>query len=608
MVTSADIDKVVDGQTVPGEFAKTVANNGDQIAIRWRKPDDSWGEWTYKDYADKACRVAAGLEALGLSKGDRALLMMRNRPEFHIADLGALLCGATPISIYNSSAPEQIEYLVGHSKGKIAIVEDLDFLERFLKVRSELPNLEQIVVIDDPDGLAPDDVLSFSSLLESQPVDLHAAVQKSEPRDLCTVIYTSGTTGPPKGVALSHYNVCWTAESYRQTIKIDPTGFRVLSYLPMAHIAERMVGHYFGLCSASEVTTCPDPTLLGQYLPQVRPQSFFGVPRVWEKFYAGVNAALSADPEKQQKFAEAVEAAKPIDEVRRQGKELSEEQRTTFEFLDEVAFKPLKQMIGLDQVKFALTGAAPIGVEILEWFRAIGVPLTEIYGMSENTGPLTWDPYTPKIGTVGRAMPGIELKLLEDGEVCAKAGNVFDGYLDDPEKTAEALDSEGWLHTGDIGVLDDEGYLKIVDRKKELIITAGGKNISPANLENALKSYPLIGQAAVIGDRRPYISALIVLDPEVAPAWAKAKGLSASTVQELASDPDVLAEIEANVADANKRFSQVEQIKRWTLLADEWLPDSEELTPTMKLKRRGVNARYAAEIEALYDKTSPSPA
>ena len=602
MVTRADIDKVVDGQTVPGEFAKTVARNGDQIAIRWRKPDDSWGEWTYKDYADKACRLAASLEAHGLNKGDRVMLMMRNRPEFHIADLGVLLCGATPVSIYNSSAPEQIEYLVGHSKGKIAIVEDLDFLERFLKVRSELPQLEKIILIDDPDGLAPDDVISFASLLESEPVDLQAAVQKGESGDLCTVIYTSGTTGPPKGVALSHYNVCWTAESYRQTIGIDPTGFRVLSYLPMAHIAERMVGHYFGLCSSSEVTTCPDPALLSQYLPQVRPQSFFGVPRVWEKLYGGVNAAMAADAEKQQKFAEAIAAAKPIDEVRRQGKELSEEQQATWNFIDEVAFQPLKQMIGLDQVKFALTGAAPIAVDILEWFRAIGVPLTEIYGMSENTGPLTWDPYKPKIGTVGPAMPGVELKLLEDGEVCAKGGNVFAGYLDDPEKTAEALDSDGWLHTGDIGVLDDEGYLKIVDRKKELIITAGGKNISPANLENALKSFPLIGQAAVIGDRRPYISALVVLDGEVAPAWAKARGLTATTVQELADHPDVLAEIEASVTEANKRFSNVEQIKRWTLLADEWLPDSEELTPTMKLKRRGVNARYAAEIEALYDK------
>jgi long-chain acyl-CoA synthetase len=599
MVTSTDIDKKVDGQTVPREFAKTVASEGDKIALRWRNADDSWGEWTFNDYADKACRIAASLRDLGVGKGDRVVLMMRNRPEFHISDLAVLLCGGTAVSVYNSSAPEQVEYLVSHCKAKVAIVEDRDFLERFLKVRSNLPLLEKIAVIENPEG---DDVISFDSLLEAEPVDLAEASKIAQPSDLATVIYTSGTTGPPKGVALSHYNICWTAQSYKETLGYDPRGMRTLSYLPMAHIAERMVSHYLGLVAGSEVTTCPDPSLLSQYLAHVRPQNFFGVPRVWEKLYAGVNAALAADPEKKQKFDEAVEAAKPIDAKRRLGEELTAEEQGTWDFLQEVAFIPVKSMIGLDQAQIAVTAAAPIGVEVLEWFRALGVPLTEIYGMSENTGPLTWEPHTPCIGSVGRAMPGIELKLLDDGEVCAKGGNVFSGYLDDPEKTAEALDDEGWLHTGDIGEIDDKGFLKIVDRKKELIITAGGKNISPANLEGALKSFPLIGQAAVIGDRRPYISALIVLDAEVAPAWAKQKGLAATTVADLAKDPDVLAEIEANVAEANKRFSQVEQIKRWTLLADEWLPDSEELTPTMKLKRRGVNSRYADEIEGLYQK------
>ena len=600
MVTSADIDKVVDGQTVPGEFVKTVAEDGDRVALRWRRDDDSWGEWTFAEYADKACRVASGLAKLGVGRGDRVVLMMRNRPEFHISDLAVLLLGATPVSIYNSSSPEQVEYLTGHSKAKVAILEDRDFLQRLQKVRGELPLLKAVALIEDANG--EEGVISFASLLESDPVDLAEASKIAQPADLATVIYTSGTTGPPKGVALSHYNICWTAESYKRTLGFDPRGMRVLSYLPMAHIAERMVSHYLGMLGGAEVTSCPDPALLSQYLTQVRPQNFFGVPRVWEKLHAGVNAALSADPEKKQKFDEAIAASAPIDAKRRRGEELTDEEKATWDFLEEVAFTPVKQLIGLDQVKIAITAAAPIGIEVLEWFRAIGVPLTEIYGMSENTGPLTWEPYHPRLGTVGKAMPGIELKLMEDGEVCARGGNVFSGYLDDPEKTAEALDADGWLHTGDIGEMDDDGFLKIVDRKKELIITAGGKNISPANLEGALKSFPLIGQAAVIGDRRPYISALIVLDPEVAPAWAKSKGIAGASVAELAKAPEVLAEIEANVAEANKRFSQVEQIKRWTLLADEWLPDSEELTPTMKLKRRGVNSRYAADIEALYDK------
>jgi len=368
----------------------------------------------------------------------------------------------------------------------------------------------------------------------------------------------------------------------------------------MAHIAERMSSHYLSAIAGLEVTTCPDAGLLSKYLPHVRPQTFFGVPRVWEKLYAGVAAALAADRDKQEKFDEGVATAKTIDEVRRRGQELTKEQQQTWEFLDDVAFRQVRELIGLDQVEYALSGAAPIEVGLLEWFRAIGVPLAEIYGMSENTGPMTWEPTTPRIGTVGRAMPGVEVKLLEDGEVVCKGGNVFTGYLNEPEKTAEALDADGWLHTGDIGEFDADGYLKIVDRKKELIITAGGKNISPANLEGALKAFPLIGQVAAIGDKRPFMSALIVLDPEVAPAWAKSHGIAFSSIAELAENPEVQSEIEANVREANQKFNNVEQIKKWKVLPDEWLPDSEELTPTSKLKRRGVNARYAAEIEALY--------
>jgi long-chain acyl-CoA synthetase len=280
--------------------------------------------------------------------------------------------------------------------------------------------------------------------------------------------------------------------------------------------------------------------------------------------------------------------------------ELTSEEQQTLDFLDAVAFKQVREMIGMDAMEYAITGAAPIPVELVEWYRAIGVPLSEIYGMSENTGPLTWDAYRVKPGSVGRALPGVTVKLAEDGEVIAQGGNIFSGYLKDPEKTAEALDSDGWLHTGDIGEFDDEGYLRIVDRKKELIITAGGKNISPANIEAALKSFPLIGQAAVIGDKRPFISALLVLDPEVAPSWAKARGIEFDTLADLAANDEVRAEVEASVAEANKRFSQVEQVKRFAVLGEEWLPDSEELTPTMKLKRRGINTKYAAEIESLY--------
>jgi long-chain acyl-CoA synthetase len=599
-VTKAGLDQAVAGQTVPTRFLATVKTNGDRVAVRWRNPDESWGEWTWREYADRAARIAGGLAALGLQRGQRIVLMMRNRPEFHVIDLAALLCGGTPISIYNSSSPEQVEYLTSHCEATIAVVEDIGYLERFLKVRGELPNLQHIVILEDPDGLAGPDVIAFAQLSEADPVDLDQAAATAQPDDLATVIYTSGTTGPPKGVMLSHYNIVFTAEGYLALLEQDPLGWRAVSYLPMAHIAERMTGHYLGLIGGLEVTTCPDPGLLSTYLAHTKPQTFFGVPRVWEKMYSGVSAAMAADAEKAKKFDEALAAAKPIDEVRRTGATLSDEQQQTWDFLDQVAFRPVRELLGLDQVVIAVTGAAPIPVEVLEWFRFIGVPLSEIYGMSESTGPMTWDPYRVKVGTVGRAFPGCEVKLLDDGEVVCQGGNVFGGYLKDPEKTRDALDDDGWLHSGDIGQLDDEGYLRIVDRKKELIITAGGKNISPANIEGALKSFPLIGQAAVIGDKRPFISALIVLDPEVAPAWAKQRGIEAGSVAELAQHPDVQAEVDRNVKEANTRFSNVEQVKKYTILTEEWLPDSDELTPTMKLKRRGVNEKYAEEIEAIY--------
>jgi long-chain acyl-CoA synthetase len=576
MATSEELAAAVRGHTVPGQFVKTAARRADLTALRWRTADGGWGEWTWRDYAERAARAAGGFAALGVERGERVVLMLRNRPEFHVADMGALLAGTTPVSIYNSSSPDQIQYLASHSDAVVAVVEDVDFLERFLKVRPELPALRRVVVLDDPDRLAPDDVVRFDDLLDADPVDLEAAAAAVQPDDLATVIYTSGTTGPPKGVMLSHFNVCWTTESTRRAIGFPVEGFRLVSYLPMAHVAERMVTHYFHVLDGTEVTSCPDPAQLAAYLREVRPNYFFAVPRVWEKLYAGVHAALAADPEKQAAVEKAMEAGATD------------------------ALAPVRAQIGLDDCQVAFSGAAPIPLEVFRFFLELGLPMSEIYGMSECSGPMTWEPFDVHPGTVGPPIPGCEVKLLDDGEVCCRGGNVFRGYLKDPTRTAEVLDDEGWLHSGDIGVFDDGGYLKIVDRKKELIITAGGKNISPANIEAALKAFPLVGQACVVGDMRPFVVALIVLDPEVAPAWARSRGIEAASLAELARHPDVRAEVERAVAEANKRFNNVEQVKRFTLLGEEWLPDSEELTPTMKLKRRGVLTKYAEEIEALY--------
>jgi len=601
MTNAGEIDRIVEGTTVATAFLKTVAGHSDLVALRERGPNDEWLEWTYREYADHVAGAAAGLRAFGVEPGDRVVLMMRNRVAFHMLDMAVVFCGATPISIYNSSSPEQVAYLTGHCGAKVGIVEDAGYLERFLKVRDELPSLDRLAIVDDPDEVAGPDVATFSELVHDHgAIDLEEAASLVRPDTLATVIYTSGTTGPPKGVMLSQYNVMWTAESLKQAFgrDIDLTGYRLVSYLPMAHIAERMTSHYMQAINAYEITACPEPGQIAVYLREVRPNVMFGVPRVWEKLHAGVLAAISADATRAKQFAEGIEAAKPISVARAWGASTTE-QDATWDFLQEVAFNPVKVTLGLDRVEFAITGAAPITRELLEWFNAIGVPLSEIYGMSESSGPMTWAPVRIKPGTVGPAIPGCEVVLAEDGEVICRGGNVYGGYLNDPEKTAETL-VDGWLRSGDIGIVDEDGYFKIVDRKKELLITAGGKNISPANLEAALKTVPLIGQACAIGDQRPFVSALVVLDPEAAQVWAKAHNLANLSLRELAENPEIVAEVEAGVTESMKQFNNAERVKKVKILGDEWLPDSEELTPTSKLKRRGIHAKYAAEVEALY--------
>jgi long-chain acyl-CoA synthetase len=599
-IDSEELMAAAEGRTVPTAFLETAAKLADTVALRWRNDDDTWGEWTWSEYAERVARAAAGLKDLGVEAGDRVVLMLRNIPEFHVLDMAISFCAATSVSIYNSSSPDQIRYLVGHCEAKLGIVEDADFLARFLEVRDELPSLKTLVVLGDPGESAPTDLVIGTTILDHEPLDLASIVDLCRPDDLATLIYTSGTTGRPKAVMITHRNIAWTVESLLRCIDFDTfAGKRVVSYLPMAHIAERMTSHYQQAFVGYEVTTCPQPGEIAAYLREVRPNLVFGVPRVWEKIHAGVNAALSADPEKSAQFQAAVEAAIPIREAIAFDR-ATDEQLATWQFLDDVGFRAIRELIGLDQCELAISGAAPIPADILRWYQAIGVPLSEIYGMSENSGPMTWAAWRIKPGTVGPAIPGCEVALADDGEIICRGGNVFSGYLSDPEKTAEALDDEGWLHSGDIGEIDDDGYIRIVDRKKELIITAGGKNISPANLESALKMIPLVGQAMAIGDQRPFVSALVVLDPEVAPAWAKAHGIEFSTIDELALDERIIAEVEAGLDTVMADFNNAERVKRVRVLGAEWLPDSDLLTPTSKLKRRGVVARYADEIEGLY--------
>ncbi len=606
MTTSQELHDRIVGQNLAKRFLTNLDANAGVEVVRWKDANSDWHGWTMTELADVTARLATGLAGLGVGKGDTVVLMLRNRPEFHALDLAVLFLGATPVSIYNSSAPEQIDYLVNDCRAKVAVVEGDAFLERFAKVRESLVTLETIVMIE-PSETAGDTVVSYAGLAASEPSDLRELSEIASLDDIATIIYTSGTTGPPKGVLLSHSNIAWTLESVGQSMRDqtdidDFAGKRHLSYLPTAHIFERLIGHYYMLDFATQVICCPETSQLTAYTSEVRPHLFIGVPRVWEKLYAGVNAALSGDPEKSKAFNEAVEAALPLVEKMTRGT-ATQEEVDTWSFLDQVAFSTVRELIGLDQAEICITGAAPLPAEILAWFRAIGVPLTEGYGMSETTAVLTWA-NDPKPGCVGRAATAVELMIAEDGEVLCRGGNNFVGYLGKPEQTAETIDSDGWLHTGDIGELDEDGYLKIVDRKKELIITAGGKNVSPANLEAELKMIPLVGQACAIGEQRPFMSALVVLDPDAAAAWAARHGLTgdAASMAALAENPDVVAEINEGLVDVMKTFNNAEAVKKVTILGEEWLPDSELLTPTSKLKRRGILAKFAAEIEALYAK------
>jgi long-chain acyl-CoA synthetase len=598
-LTSSELAREVEGQTVATRFRDTVRARPDAIALRCRSGSE-WATTTWSEYADQACRLAAGLRQLGVQRGDRVALMVRNRPEFSIADMAVLLAGGTPISIYNSSSVEQVRYLVGHCAARLAIVEDEGYLERFTAARDGLPSLRDLILIEG-DAHPSSGALMWADLVGAAPLDLDTAAATARPDDLATVIYTSGTTGQPKGVMIDHANVCWTAESLRRCLAdVEVEGSRAVSYLPMAHIAERMTSHYQGVFFGYEVTTCPDPSELGQYLAEVHPEIFFAVPRVWEKMHSSVLAVVEGDADRKAQLAAALGIGLKVSDCRASGSELPVDLAEEWERVDAGGLAAVRTLLGLDLCKSAVSGAAPLAVEVFDFFRALGVPIAEIYGLSETSGPMVFDAFRIKAGTVGRVIPGGELRLGEDGEVLCRGGNIFRGYLDDPERTAEALDADGWLHTGDIGSLDEDGYLRIVDRKKELIITAGGKNISPANLESALKAELLIGQACVIGDKRPYVSALVVLDAEVTPAWASQHGIQASSVAELADHPEVRAEVEREIAHAMEPFNHAERVKKFVVLHEEWLPDSEMLTPTAKLKRRGVYARYGKEIESLY--------
>ncbi|HTK65614.1 MAG TPA: long-chain fatty acid--CoA ligase [Pseudonocardia sp.] len=585
--------------SVCAAFQATVAREPDAIALR---TPGGTVEITWAQYADRVRRIAAGLAALGVRRGDTVGLMMGNRPEFHLCDTGAMHLGAAPFSVYNTLPADQVRHVFTNAGNRVVICE-----ARYLDtVREAGGEVEHIFCVDgETDGVPGLDALEQGGDAD---FDFDAAWRSVGPDDLLTLIYTSGTTGPPKGVQLTHSNMLAQLRGAHAVLRTLP-GDRLISYLPHAHAADRWASHYSSMAWGIQVTDLADMSGLMAAVPEVKPTFWGGVPRVFEKIKAALEAGFARETDEQRKagIAWALDVGRrkvraEQDAIRGSGPGPDDTLLAEYAKADELVFSAVRAKLGLDEVRMSICGAAPCALDVLEFFAAIGLPICELWGMSEMSCCGTINPPSrAKMGTVGMPMPGVEIRRDDDGEMLCKGPVVMQGYRNDPEKTAEALDPEGWLHTGDIVEIDDEGYITIVDRKKELIINAAGKNMSPANIEATLKSsHPLIGQAVVIGDRRPYNVALVVLDPDAAAAYAAEHGLADASPAALSKDPDVVAALDEAVAGANNELARVEQIKAFTVLGTDWEAGGDELTPTMKLKRRPIAEKYATEIDKLY--------
>jgi long-chain acyl-CoA synthetase len=589
--------RAVGAATMAEAFRITAEDYPDRVAFR-TKDDEVSLTWT--EVRERVDALAGGLAKLGVAKGDTVALMFANRPEFHIADLAVMTLGATPFSIYSTYSPEQVQYVISDAGAKVALIEQAHYDQVDGARRLGIDGFETVVVLEGAQGegsVGWEDVEGSDPDFDPEP---HWRDQTAD--DLLTLIYTSGTTGPPKGVQLTHKNLMIAVDSIEDIVDF-PDESRVISWLPHAHIAERAAHHYIPIVFAATVTACPNPRDIIGFLPPVKPTWFFAVPRIWEKLRGAMLSGVFT-PGSQDR--EHLDAAIRRVELEQAGEDVPSEVAESAAAGEE-KFAQVRAMLGLDEAVAVNAGAAPTPTEVLLFFHAIGIPLAELWGMSETCGSGTVNPPDRiKIGTVGPAVKGVELRIADDGEVLMRSDVVMGGgYRNLPEKTAEAIDSDGWLHTGDIGVLDSDGYLKIVDRKKEIIINAAGKNMSPANIEATIKSAsPLMGNACCIGDAKPYNTALIALDPDFAPAWAAQNGIEDTSLDALKDDEKVRAELQSAVDTANAKLARVEQVKYFTVLGD-WQPGGDELTPTMKLKRKPIAEKYAEEIAAMYDKQKP---
>jgi long-chain acyl-CoA synthetase len=567
------------------------------------KSDGAWKPISWADHLAEVRRAARALVALGLQPGQAVGILGFNRPEWVVFDLAGMLAGGAAAGIYVTSSPEDVEYVLGHCAAGTVLVENEEQWEKVRQVRTHLPGLRHVVLmrgskVDDPMVLDWDSFLARGDSGSVTDAEIDARLAALLGDQMATLIYTSGTMGPPKGVMLSHHNLAWTAEKALGVGRLSSSD-STLSYLPLSHVAEQIFSLHAPIWGGYPVYFAEAVTKVADNLKEIQPTIVFGVPRVWERFHEAVRAKLGTEKGLKAKIlAWAQGVGRRVVDLRNRGQEPGGALALQYRLADRLVFSKVKPLLGLANARLCFCGGAPVSKEIPEFFAGLDVTIYEVYGQSEDCGPTAFNrPGANKFGTVGPPWPGVEVRIADDGEVLVKGPNVFLGYLNDPQATAEALEG-GWLHSGDLGQLDEGGYLTLIGRKKEILITSGGKNVAPANIEMALKQMELIADAVVIGDRRRYIAALLTLEPQAAGRFAERHKLNGQTLHD---HPLVIAEIERWINEhLNPRLARVEHVRRFRILPRNLTIEDGELTPTLKVKRRVVYERFAAEIEALY--------
>jgi long-chain acyl-CoA synthetase len=603
-------DIVMAGETIPAMFWNAVAQRGPNIWMR-QKHLGLWRSWTWNQTADAVREIAGGLMSLGFAKGECASILSNTVVEWVWADLGVLSAGGVSNGVYPTDAASQLQYLCEDSRTTVLFVEDDEQLDKALEVRAHLSGLRKIVVFD-MEGLrdlADPDVISLEALrtlgrnyLKHNPGTVEQRVQACKPEDLAILVYTSGTTGKPKGAMHLHQGLVFTVRGYNTLVAQDERDER-MCFLPLCHIAERMGGEYFALYTGAKLNFVENPETIPENVREIAPTVFTAVPRVWEKFYSGVMISLKeAGAVQQAVYAWGIGVGTRIADRVMAGQPVSGWLKIQFTIAQWLVLNNVRKLIGIHRSRFLVTGAAPISPDLVRWYMALGLPMLEVWGMTETCGASTGVPASKmKPGSIGPAAAYNEVRLdPATGEILVRGKNVFAGYLNLPEKTAETIDKDGWLHTGDVGVVDADGYYRITDRMKDIIITAGGKNITPSELENDLKFSPYITDAVVIGDKRPYLVVIIMIDQENVEKFAQDADVPFSNYASLTRAAEVQALIQTELDRVNQKFARVEQIKKFFLLETQLTAEDEELTPTMKLKRKLVEQKYAAQIEAMY--------